>query len=102
MYIGECKRSFKVRLLDHINAYFNNDPVKSAFAKHLIEAEHSPQAAEILHLEKNNKKRLALESIEIVKHGVHHEFEVVNRTNYIEPFINNVFSRSNLYIQTDL
>ena len=102
VYIGECRRSFKVRISDHINAFFDNKPARSAFVKHLIEEDHIPKAVEILHVEGKNQKRTALESIEIAEHMVHHQYNVVNRTNVNDLLIRNVFTRSPLYGQTNL
>ena len=80
-----------------MHAFFDNKPARSAFAKHLIDEDHTPKAVEILYVEGKNQKRIALESIEITKHSVHHQYSVVNRTNVNDLLLRKMFLLARLY-----
>lgn len=98
IYIGECGRAFRVRISDHVDAFLNNNnPLKSAFAKHLLDENHIGGEEEILHIENNYRKRLALESIETTKYQQHHERTVLNRSTHNDNLITEVFARSPHY-----
>ena len=60
IHIGECKRAFRFRIDDHVDAFFDNEPTKSPFAKHLLTHSHSADEERLLHYESKYKKRLAL------------------------------------------
>ena len=64
---------------DHVNAYETRNYTKSAFARHLLQEDHTGDEEKILHIERNNPKRLVLENIEIVEHQLHHGYNVLNR-----------------------
>ena len=99
VYVGEDERGFRTRINDLVNAYFNADTTRSAFAKHLIEENHSPDEEKLLHFEPKYKRRLCLESIEIFKHSLNHQYHVLNRLTYIDPLVKKVYSVSPAYEQ---
>lgn len=80
-YIGETGRAFRTRLNDHVSAYTNGNVTKSAFARHLLENNHSGGEEIILHTENKFRRRIALESIEIEKAKHHHSIQLLNRPN---------------------
>lgn len=72
-YIGQTKRTVACRVKEHIRAVKNNEPEKSAIAKHLLEAGtnhwielHNPQ---IISTERHYIPRLVREAIEISKYN---------------------------------
>ena len=67
--MGQTSRSLETRLKEHRSHVKFNRPEKSAIAEHQLESGHKIEwdKATILHSEKNYKKRLILESIEIKK-----------------------------------
>ena len=85
VYIGQTGPKLKTRVSEHNpNAPINSsseveDKIKSRFAAHLIQSKHSfnKNSVQLLHEESFEKKRLALETIEIVKAGVNN-FELLN------------------------
>lgn len=71
-YIGQTKRTISCRIKEHIRAFKNNEPRKSAIAEHLLEAGtnhwielHNPQ---ILSTERHYIPRMVKEAIEILKY----------------------------------
>jgi len=102
VYVGECRRAFRTRIEDHVHTYETRNHTKSAFARHLLQEEHTGDEEKILHFERNNTKRLVVENIEIVKHQVHHGYNVLNRTTYYDPLVKKVFRSSPHYVETEL
>ena len=100
--IGECRRAFRTWIEDHVNAYETRNHTKSAFARHLLQEEHTGDEEKVLHVERNNTKRLVLENIEIVKNPLHHGYNVHNHTTYQDPLVKKVFRSSPYYAETEL
>lgn len=66
-YIGETGRQLNIRVKEHVKNYCG----KSVFGNHLQYSKHSfknPNNIHLLHQENLKHKRLALETIEIIKH----------------------------------
>jgi len=63
-YVGEGGRAFFVKIRDHASAFESKTPTKSIFSKHLIVKDHHSDEENVLHIERNYKRRLALECIE--------------------------------------
>ena len=101
-YVGETGRSFSTRIGDHVSAYVNNNPTKSAFARHLIDFGHSGGVEKILYCEENYRRRLALEEIEIGKMKMLHNFNLLNRTTHMNELIKSIYFVSPSYTCTDL
>ena len=59
VYVGECERALRVRISDHVDAYVNVNPEKSAFVKHVSDKNHSPDKVRLLRIERNYKKKIA-------------------------------------------
>ena len=90
--IGETGRSFE-----------NTNLPKLAFhAKYFIDHGHFLGKEEILHFEDKYRRRLALEIIEIGKHTVRDEKEVINRKVQVSNLIKNIFRNSPVYECTEL
>ena len=102
MYVGECKRAFRVRINDHVSAYYNNNPTKSHFAKHLLERNHLGDDEVLLHYENKYRRRRALEEIEIACYGLHHAYDLQNRVVHVDELVTKVFSVSPSYKETEL
>ena len=103
VYIDETGLSFTTRFPEHRWSTFENGkPTKSAFARHLIDHGHALGREDILHVENNFRRRLALENIEIGKHTVWDGDEVINRKVNISRLINNIFCISPYYECTEL
>ena len=101
VYIRECKRAFHTQIKEYTSAHDTNQSHRSAFARHLLEENHREGDEEILHVERNRRRRLALESIKIVKHETRHRYKVLNRTTVSEPLIFKVFAFSLHYKETE-
>jgi hypothetical protein len=71
VYVGQTRRSINTRMKEHKSCLTKLDDVKSAIAKHAIEEDHKIQwdKIDVLHKERNNKKRLILEAIEVKKNN---------------------------------
>lgn len=80
IYIGETSRKVRMRLHEHITAYLDHKPEKSAYAEHLINSGHDPQKTEckLIHIEYNYRRRIALEKLEIMKH-LHQGEKILNK-----------------------
>lgn len=102
VYVGESERSMRTRINDHVSAFINSNTTKSAFAAHLIDANHTGDEEKVLHVEPRNKKRLALENIEICLHDLNHNYILVNKIVIKDPFIEKVLSHSPHYNETVL
>ena len=103
VYIGETGRAFRTRINEHISAYTNNNPTKSAFSKHLIDEGHyAEKEASILYNENRTRRRLALESIAITKINNLHYVNVLNNILPDDDLINKVYSISPFYTNTEL
>lgn len=79
-YIGQTGRPLKTRLKEHRNAVSRSQPDNSNFAKHLLASGHTLQKSEnvrLLHEESSRNKRIALETVEIIK-AVHNYSPIVN------------------------
>ena len=81
MYIGESSRKIQERIKEHLDAYLDNTPQKSAFAEHLLENDHNPTniTSTLLHIENSFRRRLALEKYEILKHLSDPNVNVLNK-----------------------
>ena len=49
--LGQAERCIETRIKDHISAYNNKKPNKSAFVTHLLQMEHTGGDEEILNFE---------------------------------------------------
>ena len=78
VYVGEAQRSVNMRIQDHFSAYINRNPSKSGFTTHLIEGNHVVDDEKYLHSEASDRKFLALEGIETVRHDNHRRVTLVN------------------------
>ena len=52
----------------HVNAFFNYNSTRSAFAQYLVDEDHRTSRVQILHLENRYTGRVTLEQMEIKKH----------------------------------
>ena len=69
-YIGETGGSFAAQFCDHLSAYVNKKPTRSAYAAHLIDTDHVPGNEQVLPVECNFRRRTALENNEIGMYSV--------------------------------
>ena len=78
-YIGQTGRPLKSRLKEHAYAVTSRQPKNSNFAAHLLASRHSfrPENVCLLHEESSRNKRIALETVEIIK-ALHDYKPIVN------------------------
>ena len=83
---------------EHIDAFLKNQPRKSAFASHLLESGHSEERVKVslLHEEHRWRRKLALETIEIIKHSMDDDCTVINEYTPESGFIDKILY---LYVQ---
>ena len=88
VYIGEPGRQFRVRLHEHLD----QKPPSSAFSKHLTGERHAFRlgSEKLLHPEDSLRRRLALETLESVRHA-HAGFNVPNYSPPTEAVIRHLF-----------
>ena len=94
VYIGETGRQLKVRIKEHLDAVRKNRPERSTFASHLLQSGHSVDRIEVslLHIESSFRKRLTLESIQIIKHDKSPTCTLVNEYIPDSAFLNKIYS----------
>ena len=70
VYIGQTNRQLNIRVGEHLDAWQSRKFGESAFSDHLLEMNHNciGNFATLLHHERDFRKRIALEEIEIVRH----------------------------------
>lgn len=95
VYIGETGRQLSVRVREHVHAFTENKPKKSAFAAHLIQNNHSFQEGMevLLHEENDFRKRLALETIEITRHNSDDNITLLNEFVPEHSLIEKIYDR---------
>ena len=78
-YIGQTGRPLKTRLKEHTYAVSSKQPKNSNFAAHLLASGHSFDSGNVclLHEESSKQKRIALETVEIIK-ALHNYDPIVN------------------------
>ena len=81
VYIGQTGRQLKIRVAEHMKAWEKNNEGESAFADHLIASGHRIREGSevLLHRENAYFKRIALENIEIIRHGNGGDVNLLNR-----------------------
>ena len=89
-------------LRHHLSAFVNKNPIRSAYARHLLENNHLPDKEEALHVENNYKLQLALEEIEIAKNIVREGRILVNRCVHITNLVQKTFCTSPFYECTEI
>ena len=87
LYIGQTGRPLKSRLKEHNYAVTSRQPKNSNFAAHLLASRHSfsPENVCLLHEESSKRKRIALETVEIIK-----------ALNSFTPIVNEIIPTSHL------
>ena len=81
VYIGETSRALIIRVREHFDEIDSDNRILPAFAEHIQTTEQAcdPYNTIFLHFEDFRQKRLALEELEILRHGHNKNYIVLSR-----------------------